>query len=176
MKMLCPHSLLQVFNQVKLQKWYLEAMSRKNKTAMAPKPSTSKPTSSSPPNSPFQKNNSPETLTIKEPFPPQKPYSKELKRLCYKCHEKFVSGQSCKVKQLHAVEMHSSDSDQEDTFGTASDEELAPVDFENSLLFHALSGLSSTNTIRIQGRASKVILEIHIDSESTSNFVDDSVS
>ncbi|GAB2232660.1 hypothetical protein Droror1_Dr00011702 [Drosera rotundifolia] len=84
----------------------------------------------------------------------------------------YVSRVTSTLWRLVLLIPTSSQADFEDVFDLKSE---PMIELEEGLFFLALSGLSSPNTKRIQGKAGKVALEILIDSTSMSSFKNESM-
>lgn len=92
--------------------------------------------------------------------------------LCYKCGDKYFPGHQCKSKQLNAL-TGTTDACEElyvttDEGGDINEIEEEVIDEPISL--NALSGIETTNTIRLRGTYGKQELTILVDCGSTHSF------
>nr|GFC10809.1 hypothetical protein [Tanacetum cinerariifolium] len=70
---------------------------------------------------------------------------KRAKGECFWCTEKFVSGHKCPKNQVYVIEMEDDDDDETEEIGAKTEEK------EHQISIHALTGLPSYSTMRIQG-------------------------
>ena len=94
--------------------------------------------------------------------------NKRAKGECFWCTEKFVPGHKCarNQNQVYIIEM-----EDEDDPG-ADETETEDAEKEHQISIHALTGLPSYSTMRVQGSMGNRQLHILIDSGSTHNFLD----
>ena len=90
------------------------------------------------------------------------------KGLCYNCDEKFSPRHQCKTQQVYMLEMLTEGVEDDLQYEkTARDEATVPPE----ILLHALSGVSTPQTMQVVGSIDGPKLHILIDSGSTHNFV-----
>ncbi|GJS00938.1 putative nucleotidyltransferase, ribonuclease H [Tanacetum coccineum] len=94
--------------------------------------------------------------------------NKRARGECFWCTEKFVPGHKCtrNQNQVYIIEM-----EDEDDLG-ADETETENEEKEHQISIHALTGLPSYSTMRVQGSMGNRQLHILIDSGSTHNFLD----
>nr|GFA34758.1 hypothetical protein [Tanacetum cinerariifolium] len=85
---------------------------------------------------------------------------KRVKGECFWCTEKFVPGHKCprNRNQVYVIEMEDDDDEETEEIGAATEEK------EHQISIHALTGLPSYSTMRVQGSVGNPQLHILIDS------------
>ena len=97
------------------------------------------------------------------------------KGLCYNCDEKYSPDHHCKTKQLFLIE---SKSDEEEEFSSKEKEEAPKIFKEISpeISMHAISRSLSSQTMWVKGMIKQQLITILVDSDSTHNFIDPTLS
>nr|GEZ78347.1 hypothetical protein [Tanacetum cinerariifolium] len=70
---------------------------------------------------------------------------KRAKGECFWCTEKFVPGHKCPRNQVYVIEMEDDDDEETEEIGAETEEK------EHQISIHALTGLPSYSTMRVQG-------------------------
>ena len=90
------------------------------------------------------------------------------KGLCYNCEEKFAPGHRCKTQHIYMLEMVTDDAGD----GPKIEEIMEDKEkIQPEISLHALSSISTPQTMRVLGSIHGRKLHILIDSGSTHNFV-----
>ncbi|XP_057999881.1 uncharacterized protein LOC110642382 [Hevea brasiliensis] len=183
-KMFRPESLLQAFEQAKLQEQSIEAILRKQKPYIRPyfnsyntrnaqfrnANPTSKPNfSTANPSSSFSK----PIFVAELEKPPSKFINSDLKKgnnSCFKCGDRYYPGHQCKTQQILALQADEEGLEEVGNMGGEENYEGEGEEVEISL--HALDGSISPNTLKIKGKVDKQSIVILIDSGSTPSFLD----
>lgn len=172
-KMFAPRTIAQAMGLARLQEETIEALVKKNKISQTSSKFSPHFGSSNPH---FGTSAKVETITKKPDMGTgvkkitQKEFEeKRSKGLCFGCDEKYYRGHVCKRKQLFMMEVEEDD----ETFEEAQQDLPADETQEEfQISVHALSGVQSYRTMRLQGQVKKNVVEILIDSGSTHNFLD----
>ncbi|GJZ44771.1 ty3-gypsy retrotransposon protein [Tanacetum coccineum] len=115
----------------------------------------------------------PPTLPIKRLTPAQMAARRE-KGLCYNCDEKFVTGHRCRPPQFLCMLVDTEDngsSAMPDLCEFSPGEEIATVEIEPQISFHAFTGQFVPKTLKLEGFLGDQPVVVLIDGGSTHNFV-----
>ena len=163
-KLFRPTTLLHATSLARLQEDKIYRLRRNT-----PKP----PIFSTPPIPPIRPMSNPTTITRSSPGPNLKRLtwgemqSRREKGLCYNCDEKFAPGHRCKTQQLYMLETITELETEFSNDTEETTEEISPPEIS----LHALTGISTPNTMRVCGTTNGKQVHILIDSGSTHNFV-----
>ncbi|KAH9605981.1 hypothetical protein KSS87_012166 [Heliosperma pusillum] len=111
---------------------------------------------------------------------------KRMKNLCFQCDEPYVPGHKCKGRLYNMVLVPMDSEDEEggtneimDTPESMEEGGNMNAEFEEEppmISLNAISGHTSYQTMRVQGKVKHIVIHILIDSGSTHNFCDTSVA
>nr|CAD1832908.1 unnamed protein product [Ananas comosus var. bracteatus] len=181
-KMFKPRTLVQAFEQAKLQEQIMAAMLKKSKQMIRAHSGTSIPGS-------YRGTGSTTTGREVDSLKGQHKFASdraipnrqliEQRRaagLCFKCGDKYSPGHSCKT---HAVNYLSASQEITEVYDEVTlrgmDEEEVPgadEEEETGLSVHALSAEDAQDTIKVQGEIKGKVLSILVDTGSTHSFID----
>lgn len=104
---------------------------------------------------------------------PQEARERCEKGLCYYCDDKFVKGHRCQRPQLFMIVEETSINETEAEYEENETEvqELMP-----EVSFHAITGTTHPQTMRLQGRLNNKEVTVLIDGGSTHNFMEQSIA
>ena len=98
--------------------------------------------------------------------------AKRAKGLCYKCNSKWTRGHKCEENKLFIIEDCGEEEGEE---GEEDMVQLSPIEDDEeecpTLSIHALAGISTPQTLKVEGYIKKEKVIILIDSGSTHNFI-----
>ena len=101
---------------------------------------------------------------------PQKLEEKREKGLCYSCDSKYTKGHKCAEKKLFYIDCEEEEeNEQEEDIHqepTQEEEEMSPT-----ILCNALAGITTPQTLKIEGHIKKKKVIVLIDLGSTHNFI-----
>ncbi|GFS38385.1 hypothetical protein Acr_00g0057160 [Actinidia rufa] len=97
----------------------------------------------------------------------QEARARREKGLCYYCDEKYIPGHCCNNPQLFMIE----------DFPTTDEPSLEPnpTELVPEISYHAMTGTSHPQTIRVLGKLQNHEVTVLIDGGSTHNFIDQNV-
>jgi hypothetical protein len=113
----------------------------------------------------YRENNAPSSKT------PQQLEERKEKGLCFNCDNKYSKGHKCGEKKLFYIdceeeEEQEQEPSQDENIEAISSEELTPT-----ISCNALAGISTPQTLKIEGYIKKKKVIVLIDSGSTHNFI-----
>jgi hypothetical protein len=123
------------------------------------------------PNS-YRENNAP---SFKTPQPtrltPQQLEERKAKGLCFNCDNKYSKGHKCGEKKLFYIDCEEEEEQEQEP---SQDENVEAISFEEltpTISCNALAGISTPQTLKIEGYIKKKKVIVLIDSGSTHNFI-----
>jgi hypothetical protein len=115
----------------------------------------------------YRENNAPSSKT------PQQLEERKAKGLCFNCDSKYSKGHKCGEKKLFYIDCeeeeeqeHEQEPSQDENIESISSEELTPT-----MSCNALAGISTPQTLKIEGYIKNKKVIVLIDSGSTHNFI-----
>jgi hypothetical protein len=120
----------------------------------------------------YRENNAPSSKTPQPTrLTPQQLEERKAKGLCFNCDSKYSKGHKCGEKKLFYIdceeeEEQERESSQDENVEAISSEELTPT-----ISCNALVGISTPQTLKIEGYIKKKKVIVLIDSGSTHNFI-----
>jgi hypothetical protein len=118
----------------------------------------------------YRENNAPSPKTTQPTrLTPQQLEERKAKGLCFNCDSKYSKRHKCGEKKLFYIdceEEEEQEPSQDENVEAISSEELTPM-----ILCNALAGISTPQTLKIEGYIKKKKVIVLIDSGSTHNFI-----
>jgi hypothetical protein len=122
----------------------------------------------------YRENNAPSSKTPQPTrLTPQKLEERKAKGLCFNCDNKYSKGHKCGEKKLFYIDCeeeeeqeHEQEPSQDENVESISSKELTPT-----ILCNALAGISTPQTLKIEGYIKNKKVIVLIDSGSTHNFI-----
>ena len=96
---------------------------------------------------------------------------RRAKGLCYNCDSKYSKGHKCSEKKLFYIDCEEEEEEEEEVEQILDTEETTPT-----ISCHALAGISTPQTLKIEGYLKKQKVTVLIDSGSTHNFINNKVA
>jgi hypothetical protein len=115
----------------------------------------------------YRQNNAPSSKT------PQQLEERKAKCLCFNCDDKYSKGHKCGEKKLFYIDCEEEE-EQEQEQEPSQDENIEAISSEEltpTISCNALAGISTPQTLKIEGYIKKKNLIVLIDSGSTHNFI-----
>jgi hypothetical protein len=125
----------------------------------------------------YRENNAPSPKTPQPTrLTPQQLEERKEKGLCFNCDSKYSKGHKCGEKKLFYIdceeeEEQEQEPSQDENIEAISSEELTPT-----ISCNALAGISTPQTLKIEGYIKKKKVIVLIDSGSTHNFIHDKLA
>ena len=114
------------------------------------------------PSNPYRENNAPSSNLLKPTrLMPQQMDERREKGLCFNCDSKYSKGQKCGEKKLFYIDYEENEEKEQETL-----EEITPT-----ISCNALAGITTPQTLKIEGYIKKKKVIVLIDSGSTHNFI-----
>jgi hypothetical protein len=119
----------------------------------------------------YRENNAPSSKTPQPTrLTPQKLEQRKAKGLCFNCDSKYIKGHKCGDKKLFYIDCEEEEEEEEpsqdENVEEISSEELTPT-----ISCNALAGITTPQTLKIEGYIKKKRVIVLIDSGSTHNFI-----
>jgi hypothetical protein len=121
----------------------------------------------------YQENNAPSKTPQPTRLTPQQLEERKTKDLCFNCDNKYSKGHKCGEKKLFYTNCEEEE-EQEQEHEPSQDENVEAISFEeltSTILCNALDGISTPQTVKIEGYIKNKKVIVLIDSSSTHNFI-----
>eukprot|EP00253_Pinus_taeda_P026304 PITA_26304 len=105
---------------------------------------------------------------------PQQLEEKRAKGLCYSCDSKYTKGHKCAEKKLFYIDCEEEEENEQDRSkeeDILQEQSLDEEQMNPTISCNALVGITTPQTINIEGQIKKKKVIVLIDSESTHNFI-----
>jgi hypothetical protein len=124
----------------------------------------------------YRENNAPSSKTPQSTrLTPQQLEERKQKGLCFNCDNKYSKGHKCGEKKLFYIDCEEEEEqEQEQEQEPSQDENVEAISFEEltpTISCNALDGISTPQTLKIEGYIKKKKVIVLIDSGSTHNFI-----
>jgi hypothetical protein len=120
----------------------------------------------------YRENNAP---SYKTPQPtrltPQQLEERKAKGLCFNCDSKYSKGHKCGEKKLFYIDCEEEEEQEQEPSQDENVEAISSEELTPRILCNALVGISTPQTLNIEGYIKKKNLIVLIDSGSTHNFI-----
>eukprot|EP00253_Pinus_taeda_P022383 PITA_22383 len=105
---------------------------------------------------------------------PQQMEEKRAKGLCYSCNSKYTKGHKCSEKKLFYIDCEEEEEKEQEISkeeDILQEQTLDKEEMNFTISFNALVGITTPQTIKIEGHIKKKKVVVLIDSGSTHNFI-----
>ena len=155
---------VRLFKPTSLEKAFMVARKVESKNlAMATRRTT--PNTSKESNFPSMNNPQPTRLT------PQQLEERRAKGLCFNCDSKYSKGHKCGEKKLFYIDCEWEEAEDQEPSQTKEIEEITQEEITPTISCHALAGICTPQTLKIEGYIKKRKVTVLIDCGSTHNFI-----
>ena len=101
---------------------------------------------------------------------PQKLEEKRAKGLCYSCDRKYTKGHKCAKKKLFYIDCEEEEENEQEE-DIHQEPALEEEEINPAISCNALAGITTPQTLKIQGQIKKKKVIVLIDLGSTHNFI-----
>ena len=102
---------------------------------------------------------------------PQQLEERWEKVLCFNCDRKYSKGHKCGENKLFYIDYEEEEANEQEPSPPVEIEETPPEEISPTISCHALSRISTPQTLKIEGYIKKKKITVLIDSSSTHNFI-----
>jgi hypothetical protein len=121
-------------------------------------------------NAPSPKTHQPTRLT------PQQLEERKAKGLCFNCDSKYSKGHKCGEKKLFYIDCEEEEEEEQEPSQDENVEAISSEELTPTISCNALAGISTPQTLKIEGYIKKKKVIVLIDSGSTHNFIHDKLA
>ena len=155
---------LRLFEQTSLEKDFIVARKVESKNlVMATKRTTPKTSKES--NAHLVNTHQPIILT------PQQLEERREKRPCFNCDRKYSNGHNCGEKKLFFIDYEGEEAEDEQPSQTKGIEETTSEEITHTISYHAVAGICTPQTLKIEGYIKKIKVTMLIDCGRTHYFI-----
>jgi hypothetical protein len=102
---------------------------------------------------------------------PQQLEERKEKGLCFNCDNKYSKGHKCDEKKLFYIDCEEEEEQEQEPSQDENVEAISPEELTPMISCNALAGISTPQTLKIEGYIKKKKVIVLIDSSSTHNFI-----
>ena len=120
----------------------------------------------------YRENNAPSSKTPQPTrLTPQQLEERKAKGLCFNYDNKYSKGHKCGEKKLFYIDCEEEEEQEQEPSQDENVEAISSEEFNPTISYNALDGISTTQTLNIEGCIKKKKVMVLIDSGSTHNFI-----
>jgi hypothetical protein len=120
----------------------------------------------------YRENNAPSSKTPQPTrLTPQQLEERKEKGLCFNCDNKYSKGHKCGEKKLFYIDCEEEEEQEQEPSQDENVEAISSEDLTPTISCNALAGISTPQTLKIEGYIKKKKVIVLIDSGSTHNFI-----
>jgi transposase InsO family protein len=120
----------------------------------------------------YRENNAPSSKTPQPTrLTPQQLEERKAKGLCFNCDSKYSKGHKCGEKKLFYIDCEEEEEQEQEPSQDENVEAISSEELTPTISCNALAGISTPQTLKIEGYIKKKKVIVLIDSGSTHNFI-----
>jgi hypothetical protein len=120
----------------------------------------------------YRENNAPSPKTPQPTrLTPQQLEERKAKGLCFNCDSKYSKGHKCGEKKLFYIDCEEEEEEEQEPSQDENVEAISSEELTPTISCNALAGISTPQTLKIEGYIKKKKVIVLIDSGSTHNFI-----